>query len=88
MAKATKQFKIGERAVGGIIKVDIIGKSVQINCLDWNSKKVVSSATGLTDDSDAYRKLWMYLGDVTSSYHADKILEWMKSKVKFEKELW
>lgn len=88
MAKATKQFKIGERAVGGIIKVDIIGKIIHVQCLDWTSKKVVNSGTGETDDPDAYRKLWWYLGDVTSSYHADKILEWIKSKVKFQKELY
>ena len=84
---ATKQFKIGERAVGGIIKATVTGKVIQIQCLDWYSKKEVQSGTATTDDSDAYRKLWWYLGDVTSSYHADKILEWVKTKVKFQKEL-
>jgi hypothetical protein len=85
---ATKQFKIGEYAVGGIIKVDITGKVIQVKCLDWTSKKEVNSGTATTEDPDAYRKLWWYLGEVTSSYYADKVLEWIKSKVKFQKELY
>lgn len=85
---ATKQFKIGERAVGGIIKVDAVGKVIQIKCLDWFSKKEVQSGTATTDDPDAYRKVDVFLNEVTSSYHADKIMEWLKSKVKFHKESW
>lgn len=85
---ATKQFKIGERAVGGIIKVDVTGKIIQVKCLDWNSKKEVQSGTATTDDPDAYRKVDVFLNDVTSSYHADKIMEWLKSKASFKKESW
>jgi hypothetical protein len=88
---ATKQFKIGERAVGGIIKVDVTGKAVsliRIECLDWNSKKVVQSGTATTDDPDAYRKVDVFLNEITSSYHADKVMEWLKSKASFKKESW
>lgn len=85
---ATKQFKIGERAVGGIIKVDAVGKVIQIQCLDWTSKKVVQTGTTTTDDPDAYRKVDVFLNDVTSSYHADQVMTWLKSKVKFQKESW
>jgi hypothetical protein len=85
---ATKQFKIGERAVGGIIKVDVTGKIIQIKCLDWFSKNEIRSGTATTDDPDAYRKVDVFLNDVTSSYHADKIMEWLKSKASFKKESW
>jgi len=85
---ATKQFKIGEYAVGGIIKATVTGKVIQIQCLDWYSKKEVQSGTATTDDSDAYRKVDVFLNDVTSSYHADKIMEWLKSKASFKKESW
>ena len=85
---ATKQFKIGERAVGGIIKVDVTGKIIQIKCLEWFSKKEVQSGTATTDDPDAYRKVDVFLNEVTSSYHADKIMEWLKSKASFKKESW
>jgi hypothetical protein len=85
---ATKQFKIGERAVGGIIKVDVNGKVIQIKCLDYYSKNEVQSGTASTDDPDAYRKVDVFLNDVTSSYHADKVMEWIKSKAKFQKESW
>ena len=85
---ATKQFKIGERAVGGIIKVDVNGKVIQIKCLDYYSKKEVQSGTASTDDPDAYRKVDVFLNEVTSSYHADKVMEWLKSKASFKKESW
>ncbi len=88
---ATKQFKIGERAVGGIIKVYATGNReslIIIQCLDWNTKNVVQSGTASTDDTDAYRKVDVFLNEVTSSYHADKIMCWLKSKVKFKKESW
>lgn len=85
---ATKQFKIGERAVGGIIKVDVTGKIIQIKCLDWFSKNEIRSGTATTDDPDAYRKVDVFLNEVTSSYHADKIMEWLKSKASFKKESW
>ena len=77
---ATKQFKIGEYAVGGIIKVDINGKLLQIKALDYNSKKEVSSGSVMVDETDAYWKVTNYLHELTSSYYADKIMQFIKSK--------
>jgi len=85
---ATKQFKIGERAVGGIVKVDANGKVIKITCLEWFSKKEVKSGTASTDDPDAYRKVDLFLNEITSCYHADQIMQWLKTKVKFKKESW
>ena len=80
---AKKQFKIGEYAVGGIIAVEITGKVIQIKALDWNSKKEVSTGTTSVDDSDAERKIDNYLNDLTTSYYAGKVLDWIKTKIKF-----
>ena len=78
---ATKSFKIGECAIGGIIKVDINGKLIQIKALDWNTKKEVSSGSAMSDDGNTEYKLDNYLNDLTTSYYAGKILDWIKSKI-------
>ena len=80
---AKKQFKIGEYAVGGIIAVEITGKLIQIKALDWNSKKAVSTGTITSVDSGAMHKIDNYLNDLTTSYYAGKVLDWIKTKVKF-----
>jgi hypothetical protein len=78
---AKKQFKIGECAVGGIIAVEITGKRIDIKALDYNSKKVVNSSAFLTDYSNCERYIDNYLNDLTTSYYAGKVLDWIKSKV-------
>lgn len=83
---ATKQFKIGEYAVGGIIKVDINGKVVSIKALDYYSKREVSSGSIMVDETDAYWKVTRYLNELTSSYYADKIMEFIKSKTKLNND--
>lgn len=83
--KATKQFKIGEYAIGGIIKVDISGKVLAIKALDWNSKKEVMSGSCVADEYDARWKVFNFLNELTSSYYADKIIQWIESKVELNK---
>jgi len=78
---AKKQFKIGEYAIGGIISVDITGKVIQVKALDYFTKEVVSSGTELSTDEGSRWKLDEYLNDLTSYYHAEKILEWIESKI-------
>jgi hypothetical protein len=70
----TKQFKIGEYAIGGIIKVDKSPKIVRIQALDWNSKEVVKS---LTFASFQEAEMDEFLNDLTSCYYADKILDYI-----------
>jgi predicted 3-demethylubiquinone-9 3-methyltransferase (glyoxalase superfamily) len=79
---ASKSFKIGESAIGGIIRVDITGKIIQVKALDYDTKKTVSSGTAMSTDTDIERKLDDYLNELTSYYHAEKIMEWIKSKIK------
>ena len=96
---ATKTFKIGEYAKGGVItaiatktKVTIIGKdwdtskgfnkgSDQSNAKEWTRFEVS------TNDSDADRKLTMFLLDLTTSYYTDQIIDWCKSKSDLNKRM-
>ena len=75
---ATKTFNIGEYAVGGRIKVDISGSSITIQALDWNTKSVVEEKTFTFFMG---REMDMFLNELTSSFYADKIMEWIKTKV-------
>lgn len=80
--RTTKEFKIGEYAIGGIIWVDITGQSIKVSARDWSSKEVVDEqcfplalTRQLTCDLDEY------LNELTSHYYAEQVLEWIKSKV-------
>lgn len=72
-----KDFKIGEYAIGGIIRVTINEEDVTIVPLDWDSKKPVRVEE--TSDDESY--LWNVLFDLTSSYYAEQIMEYIKSEM-------
>lgn len=80
----TKMFKIGEYAVGGIIKVDIDNKSgvaggeVAISALDWNTKQPVQGTRFVATN---FNGIDNYLNELTSSYYAGKIMEWIKGNL-------
>lgn len=98
MAKATKTWKIGEYAKGGVITVEIVGKTISIIGKDWDmstgtrkssnqsNAKEFTRGTVMANDSDAYRKMYMFLTDLTTHYYSDEILKWILSKVKLEKD--
>jgi hypothetical protein len=79
MSKRTKQFKIGEYAVGGIIKVEIINDHVNIDALDYYSKKSVLFDKKKIRLSDRWG-VDVYLNNLTTSYYSDKILEFIYGK--------
>lgn len=88
---ATKQFKIGEYAVGGIIKVDVSIESVTIQALDYNTKSVVQTQTFTLNrsflgavDSEKYWAMKDFLNDLTSSYYADKVMEYIETTAHIE----
>ena len=83
MAQAKKTFKIGEYAKGGIVTVQITGKVIIVKALDWNTKAQIMSGSVTSDERNAQWKLNDFLNDITSSYYADKVLSWIKSKVQF-----
>jgi len=83
---AKKQFKIGEYAIGGIIAVEITGKVIQVKALDYNTKKEVSGYSGsvVATERQAQWKLDNLLNEITSSYYASKVMDWVKTKVTFD----
>lgn len=90
---ATKTWKIGEYAKGGIITVEIRGKIISVIGKEWDMSagcrrssnqsgaKEFTRGTCVATDWGARRKLEDFLNDLTSSYYAGKILEWIESKV-------
>lgn len=86
----TKTFNIGEYAVGGRIRIDIYGKIVLIQAIDWSTGDVVSSGSLHLPDSNAAfnfdrgkakQQVRTYLHTLTSSYHVDEIMEYMAAKM-------
>ena len=78
---ATKTFKIGEYAMGGIIQVKITGKVIQIFVKDmYGDGETLRTGTTSTEDNDVERKLDNFLIDVTTSYYTGKIMKWIKEK--------
>lgn len=93
----TKTFKIGEVCQGGIITVEIHGKVIIVIGKEWDysqgtrkssnqsNAKEFTRGTVDTTDTDVERKLYMFLTDLTTSYWADQIIGWIKTKVEFGK---
>ena len=80
MANATKTFKIGEYAMGGIIQVKVTGKIIQVFVKEWDTNEVLRTGTTSTEDDGVERKLSDFLNDVTSHYYAEQVMKWIKEK--------
>ena len=85
MAQATKSFKIGEYAIGGIIRIDIKGKVIQIKALDYNTKEIVKQGTTTTEEYGVVSQIRDFLEELTSHYYAEKIMDWIEEKTNFKK---
>lgn len=73
-----KTWKIGETAVGGIIRVSTKPRGVfSVECIDWNTKKVIGWRY-----VHGYDELMDSLEYWTTSYYADKIVSHFKKKLK------
>lgn len=93
MTKSTKTFKIGEYCKGGIITAEINGKIITIIGKDWDMSKGTrrssdqsgakefTRGTVLSNDSDAYRKLYDFISDLTTHYYTEQVIDWIKTKV-------
>lgn len=69
-----KTFKIGESAIGGIIKVSTRPKNVfEVECLDYNSKERVTWRFVYGFD-----ELQEYCEEISTSYWADQIVSHFK----------
>jgi hypothetical protein len=95
---AAKTFKIGEYCKGGVITVETTAKKVTIIAKEWDfsagSKKSSNQSNAKewnrlevsTTSGDAESKLDWFLFDLTTSYYAGEIMDWIKTKVKFKSE--
>jgi hypothetical protein len=96
---ASKTWKLGEVCRGGIIQVKTKGNNVTIIGKDWDYSQGTrrgsdqSNAKEWTrlevdaEQRDADRQMSMFLNDLTTSYHTDKIMEWIESKTDLTKRL-
>ena len=97
---ATKTFKIGEYAKGGVITAEATKDKVTIIQKEWDyskgsskgsdqsNAKELSRLTVSTDKNGSERTIDNYLCDLTSSYYAGQILDWVKTKTKFTSTEW
>lgn len=73
-----KSWKIGESALGGIIRVSTKPRGVfSVECIDWDTKEVVRWRY-----AHGYDELTDILEDISTSYYADKIVTYFKTKLK------
>ncbi len=96
---ATKTFKLGEYCKGGVITAIATKTKVTIIGRDWDTSKGFNKGSDQsnakeftrlevsTNDSDADRKLTMFLLDLTTSYYTDEIINWCTSKSDLNKRM-
>jgi hypothetical protein len=77
----TKTFNIGEYAVGGRIKVTLSKSVLQIQALDWVTRSVVRQQTFQVDRDQGMTDATWFLEDLSTSYYADQIMTFVKSKM-------
>ena len=97
---ATKTWKIGEYCKGGIITIETTKTQVKVIAKEWDYSKGSSKGSDQSkakewnrlevnlSNSDAESKVNWFLFDLTSSYYTDEILDWIKTKVEFNKNNW
>lgn len=80
-----KTFKIGEYAKGGIVEVEINDNICTVTCKDLRSKEVVEQRTfNANTNREAALELDLYLAtEVTTSYYAEKMIEFIKANMTF-----
>jgi hypothetical protein len=91
---ASKTFKLGEYAKGGVITAEVKGTKVTIIGKDWDTSvgykrsrsqsnaKEFGRLTVDSKESQVYHKLSMYLRDLTVAYYANIIIDWVETKTK------
>ena len=99
MAKATKTWKLGEVAQGGVITVEVKDKQITVIGKEWDfstgsrkssnqsNAKEFTRKTFNADAENVHRELADFLCDLTTSYWADEITKWIVSKVKLRTSL-
>jgi len=78
----TKTWKIGEECIGGIIQIKVSegtyfpqGTTIKVLVKEWKSGAVIHSNIF---ERIHESRLVNHLHDMTTSYHAEMIMEWIK----------
>lgn len=91
---ATKTWKIGEYAKGGIITVETTSTKVIVIAKDWDfstgsrrssdqsNAKEFNRKSVVATDNGSKRAVLEFLEDLTTSYYAGQIMEWINTKIK------
>ena len=70
-----KTFKIGEYCRGGILVADINNGVVKVTAQNWDTKETIASVLQPTFNE---WNMFLFLNDMTSSYYADKVMDYIK----------
>lgn len=99
MAKATKTWKLGEVAQGGVITVEVKDKEISVIGKEWDFSKGSRKSSDQSQAKEFTRKTFNadatnveceladFLCDLTTSYWADEITKWIETKVTLYKSL-
>ena len=87
MSSKVKRFKIGEYAIGGIIEARVTNEEpdrelVEVKAIGMDSGRVHMADWAETDHVKWYNSILNTLNEMTSSYHADKVMEWITAEVR------
>ena len=94
---ASKTFKIGESCKGGVITANVTKTKVTIIGKEWDTSAGYSRGSSQTnakeftrlevstDDRDAERKLDFFLCDLTTSYYADQVMDYVRKNTTLHK---
>ena len=81
-----RTFRIGEYAVGGIIRVRINLESIFIQTLDWDTEKEVTrNSFPLNDES--YWLISDRLHELTSSFYVERIMKFIEENAEIHSEI-
>ena len=87
MSSKVKKFKIGEYALGGIIEARVTNEEpdrelVEVKAIGMDSGRVHMADWAETDHVKWYNQILNTLNEMTSSYYADNIMEWITAEVR------
>lgn len=82
-----KTWKIGEYCQGGIITIEIKNKMISVIGKEWDSKKEFTRRTFPSENSTSYYYIQDFLNELTTYFYAEKVLNWIDSKVQLKKDL-
>ena len=75
---ATKLFKIGESSYYGKWRITIKGDNITVQGIDFKTNEVQEETSFTASEAEDLERL---LTEVSTSYHADKMMEFVKKHI-------